>query len=84
MTSGPGFQVAIGTGLSVLFAQLQQWLAPVPEPILGLALVALAGVFVWGTLRRREPQPTTPQIHEPAAGHCHGPAEHDTSQEATR
>ena len=84
MTSGPGFQVAIGTGLSVLFAQLQQWLAPVPEPILGLALVALAGVFVWGTLRRREPQHTTPQIHEPAAGHCHAPAEHDTSQEATR
>jgi cytochrome c biogenesis protein CcdA len=59
MTSGPGFQVAIGRWLSRQFEQLQQWLSPVPEPVLGLAVLAIAGVFVYATLtdRHRDRQP---------------------------
>ena len=84
MTSGPGFQVAIGSGLAVVFAQFQQWLAPVPEPVLGLGLLLLAAGFIWATLRRRDPQPTSPSAHDSAGGHCHATAENDTSQEATK
>jgi cytochrome c biogenesis protein CcdA len=56
MTSGPGFQVAIGRRLSRWFEQLQVWLSPVPEPVLGLLVVAIAGLFVYATLTggRRE------------------------------
>ncbi|MFN8169331.1 MAG: cytochrome c biogenesis CcdA family protein [Candidatus Nanopelagicales bacterium] len=53
MTTGPGFQVAIGEWLATLFAQVEIWTAGVPEPILGAALLAIAGVFVWATLRPR-------------------------------
>jgi cytochrome c-type biogenesis protein len=77
MTTGPGFQVAIGRWLSRQFEQIQQWLAPVPEPVLGLAVLAVAAVFVWATLtdrRRLNDQPTTsdaPTAADPAEGHCH-------------
>ena len=53
MTGGPGFQVAIGKGLSRIFARIETWTDPVPEPILGLAVLALAAVFVVATLRDR-------------------------------
>ena len=50
MTGGPEIQVATGRALANWFAQLQTWLRPVPEPVLGLGLLLVAGVFVWGTL----------------------------------
>lgn len=50
MTTGPGFQAAIGRWLSGRFELLQQWLSPIPEPILGLLVAAIAGVFVYATL----------------------------------
>ncbi len=50
MTSGPDLQVATGRALAGWFASLETWLQPVPEPVLGLGLLAIAGVFVWGTL----------------------------------
>jgi cytochrome c biogenesis protein CcdA len=53
MTSGPAFQRAIGEGLAGGFARLEQWLRPVPEPLLGLAVLGLALVFVTATLRDR-------------------------------
>ncbi len=71
MTSGPGFQVAIGDGLAAVFGKIEEWTAPVPEPILGLALLALAAVFVVGTLRHRH-SPTAdpaPAAHVPAVNH---------------
>lgn len=88
MTSGPGFQVAIGSGLAVVFAQIQTWLAPVPEPILGIGLLALAGLFIWGTLHR--PRTSTPGVAGGAdhpsqtpgtAPHCHSGADDTTHQE---
>lgn len=50
MASGPGTQVAVGRGLSQAFAEIQSWVAPVPEPVLGLGLLLLAAGFVFATL----------------------------------
>lgn len=58
MTSGPGFQAALGQSLARTFERLESWTAGVPEPVLGLAVLALAAVFVLATLRdRRQGQP---------------------------
>ena len=58
MTGGPGFQVGIGRGLTNVFARVESWTAGFPELLLGLALLALAAVFVVTTLRdRRRPVP---------------------------
>jgi sulfite exporter TauE/SafE len=69
MTAGPGFQAAIGRWLSDRFEQVQQWLTPVPEPVLGFAVLGIAGVFVWATLtdRHRTDRGERPS-HEP---NCH-------------
>ena len=63
MTSGPEGQVAIGQALAGWFAQLETWLKPLPEPVLGLGLLLLAGVFVWATLIGRRHRPEAP-THE--------------------
>lgn len=58
MTSGPEIQVSTGRALAGWFASLETWLQPVPEPVLGLGLLAIAGVFIWGTLiGRRDLRP---------------------------
>jgi cytochrome c-type biogenesis protein len=58
MTGGPGFQVAIGRVLARLFRRIEIWTAPVPQPVLGLALLALAAAFAVAALhgRRRPPE----------------------------
>jgi hypothetical protein len=58
MTGGPGFQVAIGQALSHLFRRIEIWTAPVPEPVLGLALLTLAAVFAIAALHGRRPAAT--------------------------
>ena len=71
MTGGPGFQVAVGKGLAKVFTRIESWTSPVPEPLLGLAVLALASVFVVATLRDRT-RSSAP--HEPPAesAACHG------------
>ncbi|WP_448072970.1 cytochrome c biogenesis CcdA family protein [Georgenia yuyongxinii] len=67
MTGGTAAQTAVGGWLASTFGSVQQWLSPVPEPLLGLALLAVAAVFVVVTLRdRRRPGPPPP-----AQEHCH-------------
>jgi hypothetical protein len=97
MTGGPGFQVAVGTGLAAVFQQIEVWTAPVPEPILGAALLALAGVFIWATLHRRtttpvdgvDPSPSAglpagaTQVGGASHGGCHEPEAHAPSCHAT-
>jgi cytochrome c biogenesis protein CcdA len=68
MTTGTGLQAAIGTWLAATFAQIQVWLAPIPEAILGLALLLLALVFVVATLRRRTPRAGDTPSGTPAPG----------------
>ena len=59
MTGGTAFQASAGQALAGIFMRIQRWTAPVPEAVLGLALLALAAVFVWATLvgRCRRPAP---------------------------
>ena len=55
-TVAPSFQLSIGRWLSNVFARVVAFLDPVPQSILGLALLSLAAVFVLlGVRGRRGP-----------------------------
>lgn len=71
MTGGPGFQVATGKALTRVFARLEAWTAGVPEPVLGLAVLLLAAVFVVATLRPRTRTPSAPSSPADAHADCH-------------
>jgi hypothetical protein len=68
MTGGPGFQVAIGRTLALLFRRIEIWTAPVPQWLLGLGLLALAAVFVTAALRGRSPHPEAGQEPDALSG----------------
>jgi hypothetical protein len=75
MTGGPGFQVAIGRALARVFRRIEVWTAPVPEAVLGLALLALAAIFVVTALHGRhrpdlspDPGPGLDQHPGPGSG----------------
>jgi cytochrome c-type biogenesis protein len=70
MTGGPGFQVAIGRFLTRVFGRLEYWTAGVPDPLLGLLVLALAALFVSATLRDRHRRTRRRPVEEPA-GHHH-------------
>ena len=77
MTGGPGFQVAIGRFLTRVFGRIEAWTSGVPEAVLGLAVLALAAIFVTATLRgRRAPAPVagtdSDEVIQPTCHH------HDT------
>jgi cytochrome c biogenesis protein CcdA len=75
MTRGTETQAAIGRTLTTTFANFEDWTAPVPEPLLGLGLVAVAALFVWGTLsERRLSRKVQPAPEDPVPA-----AEHDAS-----
>lgn len=76
MTGGPGFQVSIGRLLTRVFGRIDAWTSGVPEPVLGLAVLALAAVFVVATLRGgRASAPPTDLTQEAGQPACH---QHDT------
>lgn len=88
-TVAPAFQRAIGRTLSRAFANALSFLDPVPDPILGLGLLAVAGAFVFLGFRSRSPQPQggSDHDHEDAAAEedavgaiptCH--ASHDRTE----
>lgn len=84
MTAGPGFQAAIGRWLNRQFEQVQHWLSPVPEPVLGLLVLAVAGLFVWATLIDRRPgQPpaSNPSVNA-ADDHPQVPCHHAPTPES--
>ena len=53
MTGGDSPLVGVGDWLTGVFTNLLAWTAPVPEPVLGLGLLALVTGFVVVTLRDR-------------------------------
>lgn len=82
-SAAPGAQLLIGRKLSGLFSGIQDRLAPVPEPVLGLGLLTLASVFIVAGLRdrRRGEQERSTHDHdlasapdprtEPSSHACH-------------
>ena len=69
------FQQTAGQSITAFAQQVLAWTQPVPEPVLGLALLALAALFVWATLRDRAP---VPGAEAPALGSdTPAPACHD-------
>ncbi|SDB80461.1 Cytochrome c biogenesis protein CcdA [Raineyella antarctica] len=77
MTTGPGFQVAIGEAVAGVFRRLETWSRPVPEAILGVGLIALVAAFVVATLKDRHsaPGPHTAQPASPDEGNDQAPYE---------
>ncbi|WP_250445707.1 cytochrome c biogenesis CcdA family protein [Actinotalea sp. C106] len=68
MTGGSAIQDSASRALTTAFGRLQELLSPIPEPVQGLMLLALAAVFVWATLadrrsRRRPPERPAPTCH---------------------
>ncbi len=69
MTGGSAFQDATSRALTDLFAAVQAFLSPVPEPVQGVALLAVATGFIWATLadRRRLSRRPSPDHAPPGA-----------------
>ncbi|OFW77767.1 MAG: cytochrome C biogenesis protein [Actinobacteria bacterium RBG_19FT_COMBO_70_19] len=57
-TGAPGFQLAIGRWLTSASRDVLRWLDPVPEPILGLGLLALAALFFVAAVRGKKEAPS--------------------------
>ena len=70
MTSGPGFQVAIGRTLTRVFARVEALTSGVPDVVLGLVVLGLAAVFVAATLRDRRTTTRAPN-DDTAETSCH-------------
>ncbi|WP_370634511.1 cytochrome c biogenesis CcdA family protein [Actinotalea sp. Marseille-Q4924] len=56
MTGGTEAQDVAASTLTNAFLAVQTWVSPVPEPVLGLGLLAVATAFVWVTLADRRRQ----------------------------
>ncbi|HEX6330787.1 MAG TPA: cytochrome c biogenesis CcdA family protein [Actinomycetota bacterium] len=87
-TVAPGFQLAIGRWLSDAFERVITFLDPVPEPALGLALLAIAAGLVAAAFRSRPPTSQGGPHHDhrnegeedamvgaPTGNACHGVGE---------
>jgi len=84
MTGGSAFQTAASETLTGVFSSVQDFLSPVPEPLLGLGILGVALVFVLATLSdRRVPWHRRPPAADadPTVPACHVPAGSTTSSD---
>lgn len=80
-TFTPSSQLGFGRWLTDVFAGIIRFLDPIPQPILGIALLGLAATFVLLGVRGRRAD-----LEEAEGGHCHvdqqdGDEPHDDAQE---
>lgn len=69
-TVAPSFQVSIGRWLTEVFRRVAVALQPIPEPVLGAFLLALAAAFVvLGFRRRATPVPADPSPDPQGGSH---------------
>src|SRR3990172_2635519 len=73
-TGAPGFQIAIGRWLTSASGDVLRLLDPVPEPILGLGLLALAVLLFVAAVRGRR---SAPSLERPSEG----PDEYEDGEE---
>ena len=73
-TATPGFQRSIGRWLTSFLLRVETWLKPIPEPVLVVALLAVAAFFVRVGLRDRG-QPALP-LTDAERSCCHDSEEH--------
>ena len=84
MTGGTAPQAWASSALTDVFSQVQTFLSPVPEPILGVGILVLAALFVWATLSdRRLPWRRAADSTELAADDDEHAACHATSASTT-
>lgn len=89
MTGGTAAQDWASRVLTSTFAGIQDFLSPVPEWIQGLGILALAALFVWGTLSerrlpwRRSGAATSVDVVPPAGDGADEPSCHATSATVT-
>ena len=79
MTGGTAAQDAAARGLTSAFLTVERWLAPLPEVLLGLGLLAVAVGFVWFTLADRRRRPGAPVDAANAAAEHPSPAPDDAA-----
>ena len=83
MTGGTAPQAWASTALTDVFSRVQTFLSPVPEPILGVGILALAALFVWATLSdRRLPwrrAGSVEPVEDDAHAACHATSESTTA-----
>ena len=72
MTGGTEAQDVAASTLTDAFLAVQTWVSPVPEPVLGLGLLALAAAFVGATLAGRRGHPHGPVIGTGSVQHAAG------------
>lgn len=82
MTGGTAPQAWASSALTDVFSRVQTFLSPVPEPILGVGILALAALFVWATLSDRRMPWRRAASAEPAEDDEHA-ACHATSAPTT-
>ena len=86
-TVAPSFQLAIGRWLSRTLERVTAALAPIPEPVLGLLLIAMAGAFIAIGFRRRTASISADSssrggndVHEDQQDHTEHPAAEDETR----
>jgi len=81
-TLAPPSQIAIGDRIEDLLAPMIQWLEPVPDLIVGLALVAIAVAAIAISGRRRSPPAEDPDLS--SERNCHDTNNQESRAETTR
>ena len=80
-TLAPTSQAAVGTWIEDLLTPLVRWLEPVPDLVVGLALVTMAAAAIAISGRRRSPRSEDPELSSERS--CHDTEDQESKVEKT-